>query len=408
MATHKTSLPPSRREADEGKSKRSHENSEHANIGKPEHAFQFTTIDSPGAQATSGFAINNMGEIAGVSFGSKISVGFLYDHGTFTTADTNAGVSIAGINARGAVIGTVFPHFFDHRGFLYNNGVLTEFDLGPHTKSGGNSPTGINNSGEVVGYYDDVAGKLHGFVYDKGVLATLDVPGAAGSQAQGINDRGTIVGSYDDGKLATHGFIYNGQAFTTLDAPGAIRTTALKINNAGEILGAYDNASGPHTYIYDDGAFTTIDVPGATTTTPTGLNRHGEIVGNFTDALGSHGFIYDDGAYTTIDAPGAASTKAYGINDAGEVVGEFQDSAGVTHAFTATGHEADAHVHLQDLLAGQMDARDFLPEAWLGRDRSGPAANGSGRQDNDPDVRFAAAYSSSAHQAMHAIRDGGE
>src|SRR5215469_6023323 len=51
------------------------------------------------------------------------------------------------------------------------------------------------NSGVIVGYYIDAKNVSHGFIRSRhGKYTTIDVPGAAGTQAFGINDEGKVVG----------------------------------------------------------------------------------------------------------------------------------------------------------------------------------------------------------------------
>src|SRR5512138_3506677 len=55
---------------------------------------------------------------------------------------------------------------------------------------------------------------------------TIDVPGAAGTQAWGINGRGDTVGFYATPDKVNHGFLRSGGRFTTIDMPGASSTLA--------------------------------------------------------------------------------------------------------------------------------------------------------------------------------------
>lgn len=55
---------------------------------------------------------------------------------------------------------------------------------------------GINDRGDIVGAYTDPNKKVHGFLFSNGTYTTIDVPGAAITQARGINSRGDIVGTY--------------------------------------------------------------------------------------------------------------------------------------------------------------------------------------------------------------------
>jgi probable HAF family extracellular repeat protein len=110
----------------------------------------FTTLDFPGAQATSAFSINNAGTI----------VGFY-------------------------IINNTGPH-----AFLYQNGTFTNIDF---PGSGDTVATAVNNSGVAAGLFGNSTG-VHGFTYSNGTFTQIDKPGATATQVTGINDRNEVVG----------------------------------------------------------------------------------------------------------------------------------------------------------------------------------------------------------------------
>ena len=83
----------------------------------------------------------------------------------------------------------------------------------------------------------------HGFRLDRGRFATVDVPGAKGTQAQGINHRGQIVGVYSDTSNPSitgaqlRGFLLDRGRYIQLDVPVAVTSQAFDINNRGQIVG---------------------------------------------------------------------------------------------------------------------------------------------------------------------------
>jgi probable HAF family extracellular repeat protein len=113
----------------------------------------FTTLNYPGANATSPFAVNNAGTIVG-----------------FYT-----------INLTG-------PH-----AFLYQNSTFTTIDF---PGSGYTLATSINNFGVVAGLFADSTG-VHGFTYDKGTFTQVDKPGALSTGVSGINDHNELVGTWN-------------------------------------------------------------------------------------------------------------------------------------------------------------------------------------------------------------------
>lgn len=113
----------------------------------------FTTLNYPGANATSPFAINNAGTIVG-----------------FYT-----------INLTG-------PH-----AFLYQNGAFTTIDF---PGSGYTLATSINTFGVVAGLFADSTG-VHGFTYDNGTFTQVDKPGALSTGVSGISDHNELVGTWN-------------------------------------------------------------------------------------------------------------------------------------------------------------------------------------------------------------------
>lgn len=110
----------------------------------------YSTLNFPGAQATSAFAVNN--------------------------ADTIVGYYL--INNTG-------PH-----AFLYQSGTFTTIDF---PGSGYTLATSINNFGVVAGLFSSSTG-VHGFIYSNGTFTQVDKPGAISTSISGINDRNQAVG----------------------------------------------------------------------------------------------------------------------------------------------------------------------------------------------------------------------
>jgi uncharacterized membrane protein len=122
---------------------------------------QLFVFNVPGSSFTSGWGINNSGEIVGITDGIKGNDGFLLSGNTYTRID---------------VPGATYTDVF-----------------------------GINNRGQIVGAYG-TGNITYGFVLTGNSLTTLYVPGSSVTVANGINDKGQIVGTYVDAQ-GDHGFL---------------------------------------------------------------------------------------------------------------------------------------------------------------------------------------------------------
>ncbi len=184
------------------------------------HAFLYsggtgTDIDSEGYIQAHG--INSSGQITGSSALASGFAGpaFLYSSGSLTDLGTLGGQSSTGyaINDAGQVVGvsdTGGDPYYEHA-FSYSNGVMT--DLGT---LGGNSSAAyaVNRMGQIVGTTNtgeaDVA-----FVYYGGIMYDLNslLPANSGwivTNAVGINDSGQIIGEgYYGGSSGPSYFLFD-------------------------------------------------------------------------------------------------------------------------------------------------------------------------------------------------------
>jgi probable HAF family extracellular repeat protein len=261
-------------------------------------AQTFTSIDYPGATATSAEGINDSGQIAGYyQDGSGAFHGFLYSGGVFSSIDAPFSgafmTQVLGINNSGQIVGAYHTSFSNIYGFVLSGGVFSPVAYPGATQSG---PGAINNNGDMVGSFATAACCVQfGFLYSAGTYTSLDVPPVFDQAAYGINDSGQIAGFYianNDSTFTQHGFLDSGGAFTPIDFPGATATLAHGINNAGQIVGYWFSGSGPYHGFLDNGALSSIDYPSAAQTAAEGINNLGQIVGYYIDSFGkTHGFL---------------------------------------------------------------------------------------------------------------------
>ena len=346
------------------------------------------TFDAPGAgntpgveQGTVGIDINEFGVIAGITRDqNSVRHGYLrnpdgkyvvFDHpNAGTSGATGQGTRVGGLNALGAVAGSVrdannldSPFVRDPNGH-YSTISFPNF--------GGGNGDAINLWGTMVGNYlllSDPNGPeflhFHGYVRSaSGVITQFDPPGSTNTEIPpaSINDAGTVTGDYwvcsaDLSACTVHGFIRSASGkYTSFDVPGAgpdgysgEGTYPQGINELGEVSGIWVDVN----FIYHgfvrspSGHITTFDVPTVCTRTASppadcayngtysaGINLLGRVVGTYYGEDGNpHGFWRDaDGSITRFDVPGAGYlTSPQAINDSGEITGIVYDPNIVVH-----------------------------------------------------------------------------
>jgi probable HAF family extracellular repeat protein len=234
-----------------------------------------------GANSLAG-AVNDRGQITGVAqnaepdlfnFGNLIGLpsstqwrGFLWEDGVMRDLGTLGGPDAAvtgdlALNERGQIAGISFTDEVINPvtgvptldSFLWNDGFV---DLGTLGGTFTNAFT-INNRGQVSGY-SDVAGDLeaHAFRWSKGRLQDL---GTLGGFAGGgwINDAGVVIGaSTTPGDTAVRGVIWRGRGIEELGAlDGDDCSDAFVVNAKSQVIGPSFSCNGNESsgYLWDDG-----------------------------------------------------------------------------------------------------------------------------------------------------------
>lgn len=175
----------------------------------------------PGDTSTAATAINNRGQVVGISGICDQAVG------RYTAAHI----------------------------VLWEKGKV--IDLGNLGAPWWNTAMAINQRGDVAGFAGVPGGDadnpiLHAFLWTRrhGIQDLGTLPGDFTSQASGINDRGQVVGTSCDAAGSCRAFLWEDGVMTdlnTLVAPGyaGILTTAQDIDDRGEITGrAFDPVTG--------------------------------------------------------------------------------------------------------------------------------------------------------------------
>ena len=282
-------------------------------------AWQFTSVDFPGAVETNVFGINDSGDAVGYAFDvlSPTQIHpfpFVYDTNkqTYTRLPRafteDFGTFGVGINNRGDVVGTFLapPNGDDHGFVRSKKGVYTEFT---HPGSSFTDARGINERGLIAGFADD-GNFLIGFIYDPASNTYVDFLPSPETIAHGINNRGDAVGSvFLEAGLACaqcpegfYGFLRTARGVFTFFRVNGLETRARGLTDSGVIAGFVETDTGTKSFVTRVGGLPyealtipdaqLLEFPGALLTNAEGINNRGDVVGVYLDAdFAAHGFV---------------------------------------------------------------------------------------------------------------------
>lgn len=282
----------------------------------PPLAYQFTTIDFPGATNTQiyGISDSNGVELVGHHFedptdpySSDVPFRIHLAGGvpTFTALPLPPGAVGAdadGINAAGTIVGGAVDGAGSISAFILDtSGSFTVFsNTGwPNTEARAISSTGI-----VTGW-SMAPNSSVGFIYDpEQATFTPILPGAsADTVAQGINAAGQVVGHVDETAGPRNGWLRAPNGDITFFQVNGVGTNARGINDSGQIAGFVNYPSGIHkgfvTTLTGAPGFEAVSIrdaelleyPGALATYIEGITNTGELAGFWSDGQTWHGFI---------------------------------------------------------------------------------------------------------------------
>jgi hypothetical protein len=256
----------------------------------------FSTIDVPGALATSPQGINAAGDVSGSYVDANHrSHGFVLRGGSFTTIDYPGadGTNVEGIGPDGDVVGT---HWLNsEEGTAFHGFRRTRdgsFESVHYTSHLYEIPQRVLPDGTVLGcrHDHDLMGSMRGIAIGR---ADTSENGAFASMNNGATpDHRLIVGLYTNMMMGRQeGFTMTDGVFTPLVIPGSLSTAAWDVNPAGEIVGVYRNAAGAHGFVMNTEGYRSIDYPGATATRVFGINARGDVTGAYVAGGVTHGFV---------------------------------------------------------------------------------------------------------------------
>ncbi|OHB73136.1 MAG: hypothetical protein A2V70_18525 [Planctomycetes bacterium RBG_13_63_9] len=318
--------------------------------------------DLPGGEnASEAFAINNRGQVVGVSSVVDGRRAFLYSNGALTdlgVLEADHRYSMAtDINDLGEVSGRsiIDEELWNTqslRPFLYRNGQMVPLgSLG----GGYGFANSINNVSEVVGLSSDANGVTHAFLWSSGAMSDLgSLEGGSYSCAYGINDNTQVVGT-----SVLNGFLWqNGQMSDLGDLVGGLgRTLAFAVNNLSQVVGYSGPLDSEHSFpfVWQDGVMEYLGSPSDPTPSgyARGINNRGEVVG----VVSGYPFVWDSvngmqDLNDLLDDSGAGwrLTHAYDINDRGQIVGFGRNPSGFSHGFLLTPIPEPATIIIWSLL----------------------------------------------------------
>jgi len=267
----------------------------------------FKDLGTIGASNSSGFGINNFGQVIGnlsqeyIPSGSFITgpngqgmTIFATDDGAATTS-----IRLSGINDSGMVTGGYFNEDGSGKSFVADsNGSIIRVVSQSESTAG---PSAINNSGQVAGNFissDGRTPKVHAFITNSdGSIRDLSNPGEkhyTRSEANDINNSGQVAGTLSMGNYRwSQAFITgdDGVGMIKLGTLGHTGSYAVAINDIGQVIGisTYGNEPGFFKYIdsfiYANGGLTNLSAlpevinAGWTSLFVSDINNNGQIIG---------------------------------------------------------------------------------------------------------------------------------
>ncbi len=312
--------------------------------------YNFIDLSSSGESGSSGRAVNDAGQVAGISFYSDAT---LWSSRVRTPLPgyRAAGRSYAiGINNFGQVVGTAE---IDSEGEVISHATLWNrgqppVDLG---SLGGSYSVAvdINDNGQIAGtaLTPGDTGR-HAVLWNGGVMTDLGTGTGRISWGNAINGAGQVAGAIAWGEGLDYresAAVWNGAGAPTLLAgPAGGTSVANDINDRGQVAGA----AGAHAAVWNAGVLTDLGVLDPSLpenfSEAYAINELGQVVGrsfsnsehNYRATLWENGSVIDLNSFLdpSVVQAGWRLTEAFDINENGEIVGTALNfNSGAEHAF---------------------------------------------------------------------------
>ncbi len=212
-------------------------------------------------------------------------------------------------------------------------------DLGAFHPLGGSEAADVNIFGQVVGWSDGSSATTpspdrRGFVWNNGVMTDL---GPATSWASAINDHGQVVGGHRDGAFLINPEDSDGNGipdrwYRDADNNGSndLMTIidggwAVDVNERGQVLSqvqSYVSLWTPHT---PNGTTGSTVGPDSYDLIAVGINNVGQVIAWIPGDFANQGVLWEGGAFVDIIPSQSFDyiPELYAINDAGWIVAEY-------------------------------------------------------------------------------------
>lgn len=303
------------------------------------HGIEFSVVDlgpalGLGNAYVESLVMNELGQLAGTA--GDESRPFFWDGAQrVDLAPAGTGVAPLDLNEAGQVVGSV-----DRHAFVWQGGVLTDI----HALGQESIAWGVNASGAVSGTIRFANGTRHAFVWQNGVMTDLGTyPGGTLSEGIDINDAGdlAVTGNILP-QLFQRAMLLRDGVWTDVGTLGGDQSTAWALNDAAQLVGDSQIAgsTAQRAFLYAGGAPIDLGVLGGTHSTARSINDAGQIVGYSTISMGSsdqHGFLHDCRGMSDLNdlvaSPLTLRAGDYRINDAGQIAVVAENRAdGTVHA----------------------------------------------------------------------------
>jgi len=327
--------------------------------------YAVTDLGNLGAPLCGAYAINNAGQVTGVSAdGDGVQTAFLWSHGTMRGLPPipgfdrrlagTGGVGLA-INSSGDVVGwgtraatSPGTNSVVQRAALWVQGSVTELYGLPDGNQVGTVAKGIDSRGRVAVSVMDSSGQeitVKASLWDNGTVTGLGSLGGSRTVPNGINVRFVVGGGNPPGDLTGNAFIWHNGVMIEIGAGLPFQSEANAVNLVGSVVGFFAGINGPaEAFIGGPRGFVRLGglYPGMESNA-LALNNVNEVVGTASvpsqPGLSSsqpihHAFLWKRGVMWDLNIalppdPGGWLSTARGINDRGQIIADMTAADGL-------------------------------------------------------------------------------